>query len=84
MAKMTDDEAYRFIDEKPARTAKLATVKKDGSPHRDPWVSMCFVIGGRYMGDDLAEAYGRRNAVPGELLVRCTPSRIIAGRDIAS
>lgn len=30
----------------------------------------------RYMGPELAERYGRRNAVPGELLVRLTPTRI--------
>ncbi len=36
------------------------------------------VIGGRYMGSDQAEAYGRRNGVPGELVVRLRPSRITA------
>jgi hypothetical protein len=40
-------------------------------------------IGGRYMGAELAEAYGRRNAVPGELLVRVTPTRIVAHKNIA-
>jgi PPOX class probable F420-dependent enzyme len=41
------------------------------------------VIGGRYMGQDRAEEYGSRNGVPGELLVRLTPSRVIAFTDIA-
>ncbi len=41
-------------------------------------------IGGRYMGADLAEAYGKRNAVEGELLVRVTPTKIIFAKDIAS
>jgi hypothetical protein len=40
-------------------------------------------IARRYMGDDLAEAYGRRNAVPGELLVRVRPSRVVAIAGIA-
>lgn len=40
-------------------------------------------IGGRYMGADQAEAFGRRNAVPGELLVRLVPQRIIAQAAIA-
>jgi PPOX class probable F420-dependent enzyme len=35
-------------------------------------------IAGRYMGDDQAEAYGRRNAVPGELLVRLIPGHVVA------
>ena len=41
-------------------------------------------IGGRYMGEDLAETYGRRNAVPGELLVRITPTKAIFEENIAS
>jgi PPOX class probable F420-dependent enzyme len=35
-------------------------------------------IGARYMGQDRAEEFGRRNAVPGEILVRVTPERVIA------
>ncbi len=35
------------------------------------------------MGAKLAEAYGRRNTVPGELLVRVTPYRIAARKNIA-
>ena len=30
----------------------------------------------RYMGPELAEQYGRRNAVPGELLVRLRPEHV--------
>ena len=41
------------------------------------------IIGGRYMGADLAEMYGKRNGVPGELLVRVTPTRIRFEKDIA-
>lgn len=40
-------------------------------------------IAGRYMGEDLAESYGRRNAVPSELVVRVTPTRIVAQKNIA-
>ena len=36
------------------------------------------VIGGRYMGDDRAEAYGARNGVAGELLARIRPTHIVA------
>jgi len=125
-----------FVTASPARTAKLATVRADGSPHvapvwvdldvddvvfmtsadtikgkailRDPRVSLCwdnerppfsFVtiagrattstdpdellewgtrIGGRYMGADRAEEFGRRNAVPPEMVVRVTPTKIVA------
>ena len=37
----------------------------------------------RYMGPELAEEYGRRNAVPGELLVRLSPSRIATEAGVA-
>ncbi|HWP91213.1 MAG TPA: PPOX class F420-dependent oxidoreductase [Thermodesulfobacteriota bacterium] len=41
-------------------------------------------IGGRYMGADQAEAFGKRNAVPGELLVRVSPTKIIGWKDVAA
>jgi PPOX class probable F420-dependent enzyme len=127
------------------RTGKLATVRKDGSPHvapiwflidttadgdflvfntgadtakgyalkRDPRLSMVvdtdvppfsFVqftaeatlsenpeenlewatrLGGRYMGADQAEAFGKRNAVPGELLVRARITKVVALAEVA-
>jgi PPOX class probable F420-dependent enzyme len=40
-------------------------------------------IGGRYMGDDRAADFGARNGVPGELLVRVTPARVIAQRAVS-
>ena len=138
---MTPDETREFLLSEPARTAKLATVSKDGAPHvvpvwfdldgerivfttgedtakgraiqRDGRVALCvdderppfsYVmvrgtaeisrdqedllrwstrIGGRYMGAERAEAFGRRNAVPTELLVRVTPDRVLARAGIA-
>jgi PPOX class probable F420-dependent enzyme len=138
---MTHDEWRAFVLAEPARTAKVATVRKDGRPHvapvwvdldgdtvvfttgedtlkgrtlrRDPRVSLSFDderppfsfviidgvaelsddldelrhwatrLGGRYMGADQAEAYGQRNAVPGELLVRVTPTNVVAQAAIA-
>lgn len=41
------------------------------------------LIGGRYMGEDRAEAFGRRNAVPGELLVRLTPEKVSSQTNVA-
>ncbi len=133
-------EHRNFLMEQ-VRTAKLATVRKDGRPHvtpvwfdldgdtlvfttwhtsvkavnirRDGRVCLCVDdekppfsyiqiegnavlsddsealnywarrIGGRYMGEDLAEAYGKRNSVEGELLVRVTPTKIIFVKDVA-
>jgi PPOX class probable F420-dependent enzyme len=41
------------------------------------------ILGGRYMGDDRAEEFGTRNAVPGELVVRVRPTRITAFRNVS-
>ncbi len=139
---MTEAEVRAFLTVSPARTGKLATVRRDGSPHvapiwfamdedgslvfttgadtvkgrslrRDPRASLCVdderppfsfvtvsgpveigedpaelmrwatVLGGRYMGEDRAAAYGARNAVPGELLCRLRPERVVSARDVA-
>jgi hypothetical protein len=40
-------------------------------------------IAGRYMGAEQAEAFGQRNGVPGEILVRVRPSRIIGQDDVS-
>jgi PPOX class probable F420-dependent enzyme len=140
MANMPEGAWREFVAGQP-RTAKLATVRRDGSPHvapvwvafdgdeivfttgeatvkgrtiaRDPRVAMCFDderppfsfvivegtarivrdereklhwatrIAARYMGEDRAEAYGKRNAVLDELLIRVTPTRIVAQQAIA-
>jgi PPOX class probable F420-dependent enzyme len=46
-----------------------------------PWATQ---IGARYMGEDRSEEFGRRNAVPGELLVRLHPDRVIAQADVSA
>ena len=40
-------------------------------------------IARRYTGEDRAEEYGRRNAVPGEYLVRLTPGHLVGRDDMA-
>jgi PPOX class probable F420-dependent enzyme len=40
-------------------------------------------IGGRYMGADRAAEFGERNGVEGELLVRLTPTKIVAKKDVS-
>jgi hypothetical protein len=139
---MTDAEVRAFLMGDPPHTGKVATTRKDGSPHvapiwfvldddgdivfttgaetlkgrtlrRDPRAALCVdderppfsfvivtgvvelsddlaalrhwagVIGGRYMGADQADSYGERNAVPGELLGRLRPERIISEAGVA-
>lgn len=41
-------------------------------------------IGGRYMGADRAEEFGKRNGVPGELVVRLRPTKVIAHFDVTA
>jgi PPOX class probable F420-dependent enzyme len=43
---------------------------------------LAIAIGARYMGAEFAEEFGRRNAAPGEMLVRLTPSKIVAFDDL--
>jgi PPOX class probable F420-dependent enzyme len=40
-------------------------------------------LGARYMGEARAAEYGRRNGVPGELLVRVTPTKVLAHKNIS-
>jgi PPOX class probable F420-dependent enzyme len=39
-------------------------------------------IGGRYMGEENAEAFGRRNAVPDELLVRVKVKKVVTAMNM--
>ncbi len=41
-------------------------------------------IGGRYMGEDRAEEFGQRNGVPGELLIRLTPTKMLGRAEMAA
>ncbi len=45
-------------------------------------VATARAIGTRYMGADRAEGFGRRNGVPGELVVRVRPVKVIADFDV--
>jgi PPOX class probable F420-dependent enzyme len=55
------------------------TISDDLTAVRD-WAGR---IGGRYMGADRADEYGERNGVPGELLIRLRPVRVVSARDLA-
>jgi PPOX class probable F420-dependent enzyme len=71
-------------DERPPFT--FVTISGTAATSSDPdellqWATR---IGGRYMGAERARDFGRRNAVPPELLVRVTVTRVVAQKDIAS
>ena len=71
-----DDEAPPFAF---VLVEGIATLSDDLDELRG-WATR---IAGRYMGAGLAESYGRRNGVPGELLVRITPTKILAQASIS-
>lgn len=47
-------------------------------------VDTATAIGRRYMGADRAEEFGKRNGVPGELVVRIRPTKVIASLDMTA
>ncbi|MFC0042626.1 PPOX class F420-dependent oxidoreductase [Actinomadura rayongensis] len=49
----------------------------------DAMLPLSIRIGARYMGEERGEQFGRRNAVPGELLVRVRVRDVVAQRDLA-
>ena len=49
----------------------------------DELVRTATAIAARYMGRDRAEEYGKRNGVPGELVVRLHPTKVIAHFDVS-
>jgi PPOX class probable F420-dependent enzyme len=49
----------------------------------DELLRIATALGGRYMGADRAEEFGRRNGVPGELVVRVRPTKVLAQLDIS-
>ena len=71
-----DDEAPPFSFVTIAGTATTST---------DPaeLLSWATRIGGRYMGAEKAATYGERNAVPPEMVVRVTITKVIAKIDVA-
>ncbi len=71
-----DDEAPPFAFVKVDGTADLI----DNLEQLRHWATR---IAGRYMGAALADTYGDRNAVPGELLVRVTIRSITGQDDVA-
>lgn len=62
---------------------RLGRLDPEITEHPEPLLTWPTRIAGRYMGAERAEAYRRRNAMPGELLVRITPNHVVAQADIA-
>jgi PPOX class probable F420-dependent enzyme len=70
-----EEPPYGFV-----QVQGVATVSED----LDELVASATAIGGRYMGADRAEEFGKRNGVPGELLVKLRPTKVIAHMDMTA
>ena len=70
-------------DERPPFSFVIVAGTATTSTDPDELLAWAARIAGRYMGADQADAYGRRNAVPPEMVVRVTPTRVTAMVDIA-
>jgi PPOX class probable F420-dependent enzyme len=70
-----------------AETPPYAFVQVNGtvtmSQTMDEMLRLATAIGRRYMGIDRAKEFGLRNAVPEEVLVRVTPTKIVALADVS-
>ena len=76
--------ALCFDDERPPFAFATITGTAATSTDPDELLTWATRIGGRYMGDDQAEAYGRRNAVPPEMVVRVHVVKVVAKVDVAN
>jgi PPOX class probable F420-dependent enzyme len=72
-----------FDDERPPFAFATFTGTVTISEELDEVRRWATEIAGRYMGADRAGEFGRRNGVPGELLVRLVPTRIVAMDDLS-
>jgi PPOX class probable F420-dependent enzyme len=80
-----DGRASMLVDEE---RPPYSFVRVDGhavlSEDLDEMRRWARALGARYMGEEVADRFAERNAVPGELLVRLVPDRIAAQADISA
>lgn len=72
-----------FDDERPPFAFAIVSGTATTSTDPDELLLWATRIGGRYMGTDQADAYGRRNAVPPEMVVRVLVTKVVAKVDVA-
>jgi PPOX class probable F420-dependent enzyme len=70
-------------DERPPFAFVLVEGRAEVSEDLEEQLPWATVIAGRYMGEELAQEYGVRNAVEGALLIRVRPERVVAMRNVA-
>jgi PPOX class probable F420-dependent enzyme len=76
--------AIAVDDQVPPYSHVRITGETEISEDLDELLEWATRIGGRYMGEDRAEEFGRRNAIPGEILVRVRPTRVTGESAVAA
>jgi len=69
-------------DERPPYAFVVVEGRARLSDDLEAMLPLATAIGRRYMGSERADEFGRRNAVPGELLVRVSPTRVLTDADV--
>jgi PPOX class probable F420-dependent enzyme len=79
-----DPWAVMYVDD-PHPPYSFVQVQGTAQISEDPQrvVDTATRVGARYMGPDHAEEFGRRNGVPGELVVRIQPTKVVSAFDLA-
>jgi PPOX class probable F420-dependent enzyme len=72
-----------FDDERPPFSFVTVAGTVTTSTEPDELLHWATRIGARYMGAERADEYGRRNAVPPEMVVRVTPTKVVAKVNVA-
>ncbi len=75
--------AISVDDDHPPYAFVLIEGEAEVDKHAPDLLKWTTALARRYFGDDLADEYGRRNAVEGEYLVRVHPTKFIAQKGIA-
>ena len=70
-------------DERPPFAYVMVEGRVEISEEPEEMLRLATEIGGRYMGPERAEEFGRRNSVPGELLVRLKLDNIVSRRGVS-
>ncbi len=70
-------------DERPPFSYVMVEGRVEVSEDLEQMLRFATEIGGRYMGAERAEEFGRRNAVEGELLVRLKPDNVVSRRGVS-
>jgi len=80
-----DSRVTLCVDEEmpPFAFAIIEGIAEIAHPTQPEFLDWSTRIASRYMGAELGPAYGKRNAVEGELLVRLTPTHIIRQKGIS-